>query len=67
MIWNMHLPGWPSEMVTMLFLGGLNLLSNGILSIYVAKISREVKRRPNWIVDSVVNLDAVRYNAHRDG
>ena len=61
-IWNMHLPGWPSEMVTMLFLGGLNLLSNGILSIYVAKISREVKRRPNWIVESVVNLDAIEYN-----
>ncbi len=58
--WNMHLPGWSSEMVTMLFLGGLNLLSTGILSIYVARISREVKRRPNWIVESVVNLDTIK-------
>jgi polyisoprenyl-phosphate glycosyltransferase len=66
-IWSMHLPGWPSEMVTMLFLGGLNLLSTGILSIYVARISREVKRRPNWIVDSVVNLDAIKYNEPRSG
>ncbi len=65
-IWHMHLPGWPSEMVTVLFLGGLNLLSNGILSIYVARISREVKRRPNWIVDSVVNLDAIRTNDSRN-
>ena len=36
-VWGMHLPGWPSEMVTMLFLGGLNLVSNGVLSIYVAQ------------------------------
>jgi hypothetical protein len=43
----------------------LNLLSNGILSIYVAKISREAKRRPNWIVDNVINLDAIKYNGPR--
>jgi hypothetical protein len=61
LVWSMHLPGWPSEMVTVLFLGGLNLLSSGILSIYVARISREVKRRPNWIVESVVNLDAIKH------
>jgi dolichol-phosphate mannosyltransferase len=67
LFWGMHLPGWPSEMVTMLFLGGLNLLSVGILSIYVARISREMKRRPNWIVDSVVNLDAIKYNEPRSG
>jgi hypothetical protein len=61
LVWSMHLPGWPSEMVTVLFLGGLNLLSSGILSIYVARMSREVKRRPNWIVESVVNLDAIKH------
>ena len=63
LIWSMHLPGWPSEMVTVLFLGGLNLLSTGVLSIYVARISREVKRRPNWIVESVVNLDTIKHQA----
>jgi glycosyltransferase involved in cell wall biosynthesis len=67
LIWSMHLPGWPSEMVTVLFLGGLNLLSTGVLSMYVARISREVKRRPNWIVDSVVNLDAIKHNEPRSG
>jgi len=61
-IWQMNLPGWSSQMVTILALGGLNLLSNGILSIYVARISREVKRRPNWIVESVVNLDSFKRN-----
>lgn len=60
LIWQTHLPGWSSEMATMLFLGGLNLFSNGILSIYVARISREVKRRPSWIVESVVNLDEIK-------
>ena len=61
-IWQINLPGWSSQMVTILALGGLTLLSNGILSIYVARISREVKRRPNWIVESVVNLDSIKHS-----
>jgi len=65
MFWGSSLPGWSSETVAILLLGGIILTCIGILSIYVSRINREVRRRPNWIVDSVVNLDAIKH--HRVG
>jgi dolichol-phosphate mannosyltransferase len=53
---GLHLPGWPALMVTQLLLGGVILQTIGILGIYIGRIHREVKRRPRYILDSVVNL-----------
>lgn len=50
-----HLPGWPAIMVTQLFLGGVILMTVGILGVYVGRIHREVKRRPNFVVASTIN------------
>jgi glycosyltransferase involved in cell wall biosynthesis len=44
--------GWPSLIVTILFLGGLQLFVMGLIGIYVANIYAEVKRRPLYIVRS---------------
>jgi putative glycosyltransferase len=38
--------GWPSLMVTIWFLAGLIIFSQGILGLYLARVFREVKRRP---------------------
>ncbi len=40
-------------MVIILFFGGLNMLSVGILGEYVGRIYREVRERPLYIVQSV--------------
>lgn len=45
-------PGFASIMVAVLFLGGLNLLSLGLLGEYIGRIAREVRRRPNYIIES---------------
>ncbi len=42
--------GYPSTMVVILFLGGVQLLSIGILGEYLAKTYMETKRRPSYII-----------------
>ncbi len=44
------LPGWASLMVVVLFLGGIQLLTIGIVGEYVARIYAEVKGRPLYLV-----------------
>jgi glycosyltransferase involved in cell wall biosynthesis len=44
------LPGWTSLMVMVLFLGGIQLITVGIVGEYVARIYDEVKARPLYLV-----------------
>lgn len=49
--------GWTSLTVIVLFFGGIQLLSTGILGVYISKIYREVKGRPLYIVESTENIE----------
>ncbi|HUY93547.1 MAG TPA: glycosyltransferase family 2 protein [Pirellulales bacterium] len=51
-------PGWSATLAAVLFLGGVQLLSIGILGTYVASIFLEAKGRPNFIVRDTVGFDA---------
>lgn len=44
------LPGFPSIIVAVMFLGGIQLLSIGILGEYIARIFTEVKQRPKYLI-----------------
>ena len=47
------LPGWASITVPLYALGGLIMLSIGIVGEYIGKTYTEVKRRPRYLVDHV--------------
>ncbi|HXD07581.1 MAG TPA: glycosyltransferase family 2 protein [Burkholderiaceae bacterium] len=47
-------PGWASTLVPMFFLGGIQLLSLGVIGEYVSKIYMESKGRPRYIIDREV-------------
>lgn len=46
--------GWTPLMLTMLIIGGLILTSLGILGEYVWRILDEVRGRPNFIIDEII-------------
>ncbi len=48
------IPGWASSVVPIYFLGGIQLLSIGMLGEYVAKMYLETKQRPRYFIDRVV-------------
>ena len=50
-------PGWTSLMVTITFLGGMQLLSIWLISEYIGKIYDESKGRPEYIIDRKINFD----------
>jgi len=45
--------GWTSMMLIVLFLGGVQMLSIGIIGEYIGKIYKETKRRPRFFVEKI--------------
>lgn len=50
LVYGSDVPGYPSLMVVVLFLGGVQLMTIGILGEYVGRISDEAKGRPLYLV-----------------
>lgn len=48
------IPGWASSVVPIYFLGGIQLLSVGILGEYVSKIYLETKQRPRYFIEKSI-------------
>lgn len=52
-LFTSYLPGYTSTVSVVTFLGGLNLMFLGLVSLYVGRILREVQGRPSYIIKSL--------------
>lgn len=50
--------GWTSLIASIYLMGGIILISNGVLGIYIGYIFNEVKARPLYVIRSKLNLPA---------
>ncbi|MBI4744684.1 MAG: glycosyltransferase family 2 protein [Actinobacteria bacterium] len=57
---NKLVPGWTSLIVTVLFLGGIQLITLGIVGEYIGRIYDEVKRRPLYLVAQEIGFDETK-------
>lgn len=59
-IFHLAVPGWAAMMVTMLMLGGVQLMTIGVLGLYINAIYRETRHRPMYIVKDTIGFDNER-------
>ncbi len=50
-------PGWASIMVSVLFVGGVQLITLGVVGEYIGRIYDEVRQRPLYLIESVQGFD----------
>jgi len=48
---DLTIPGWTSTVIPIYLIGGIQLLSIGVLGEYVGKIYSEVKERPHYLIE----------------
>ena len=48
------IPGWASVVIPLYLLGGLLMISLGMVGEYIAKLFLEVKQRPRYLIDTVI-------------
>lgn len=52
LVYGADVPGYASIMVTVLLLGGLNLLSLGLIGEYLGRVAIQVRGRPLYVIES---------------
>ena len=57
LVLGIEAPGYASIMVGILFFGGVQLITLGVLGEYIGRIYHEVKRRPLYLISSLHGLD----------
>ncbi len=59
-IFGVDVPGWSTLAVGTLFLGGVQLISIGVLGEYLARVFTEVKGRPGFIIAEEISSETLK-------
>lgn len=53
---NSIVPGWASTIIALIFFGGIQLLTIGVLGEYLGNMFEEIKNRPEYIIHEKINF-----------
>ena len=53
---NVYVSGWTSTIILIIFFGGVQLLTIGVLGQYIGNLFDEAKDRPEYIIDEKINF-----------
>ncbi len=56
--------GWSSTMISILFLGSVQLVGIGIIGEYLVRISEDVRQRPYYVIKRAEGFDRLRASPH---
>ena len=59
LFFGQDVPGWPTLIVAILFMGGVQLISLGVIGEYIGKIYMETKQRPLYVVQEKIGFDTL--------
>lgn len=46
-----YVPGWASQMITLVFIGGIQLIGIGIIGEYISRMNDNIRNRPLYIIE----------------
>lgn len=55
-------PGFATTIILVMFIGGLQLFSMGLVGEYMRRIYEEIKKRPQYIVESTIGFEKINEN-----
>jgi glycosyltransferase involved in cell wall biosynthesis len=54
LFWGGTVQGWASTMISIYFIGGIQIMSLGIIGEYVGRNFQQSKERPRYIIDKEI-------------
>lgn len=57
LIYGVDVPGFATLAAAIMFFGGVQLFSIGVLGEYIGRIFREVKQRPKYLIDKAIGFN----------